>query len=111
MTNKKFGRIGDSPIAGAGTFADNKSCGVSCTGIGEDFIRNAVAYDVSARMRYQQVSLQTAVNSILTNEQRQVRGGIIAISRTGQIVMEFNTEGMSRAAANSEGLFQVRVVK
>src|SRR5690606_26487929 len=70
LTNKKFGRLGDSPIAGAGTYADNATCGVSCTGVGEDFIRNAVAYDVSARMAYRGDSLEQAVKDILGNEQR-----------------------------------------
>lgn len=111
LTNKKFGRIGDSPIAGAGTFADNQTCGVSCTGIGEDFIRNAVAYDVSARMRYQKTSVADAVSSILEGQQHQVRGGIIAISHSGQIVMQFNTAGMSRAAADHTGRFDIRVAE
>lgn len=109
LTNKKYGRIGDSPIAGAGTFADNKTCGVSCTGIGEDFIRNAVAYDVSARMAYRNDSLDTAVRDILNGKEQTVRGGIIAISHTGEIVMRFNTEGMARAAADSTGRREVHV--
>ena len=111
LTNKKFGRIGDSPIAGAGTYADNKTCGVSCTGIGEDFIRNAVAYDVAARMAYKGISAKDAVDHILSGEQHQVRGGIIAISHDGQIVMGFNTPGMSRAAADSQGRFEVHVAE
>lgn len=111
LTNKRFGRIGDSPIAGAGTFADNRTCGVSCTGIGEDFIRNAVAYDVTARILYRGDSLTKAVNDILANKERPVRGGIIAVSRTGQIVMQFNTEAMARAAADSAGRFEVLVGK
>lgn len=110
LTNKKFGRLGDSPIAGAGTYADNATCGVSCTGIGEDFIRHAVAYDVSARMAYKGDTLQKAVSDILTNQERRVRGGMIAISHAGDIVMEFNTTGMSRAAADSTGRHEVHVV-
>ena len=111
LTNKKFGRIGDSPIAGAGTYADNRTCGVSCTGIGEDFIRNAVAYDVSARMAYKGVSAKTAIEQILSSKEHQVRGGIIAVSHDGQIVTEFNTPGMSRAAADSDGRFEVHVAE
>ena len=110
LTNKKFGRLGDSPIAGAGTYADNSTCAVSCTGIGEDFIRNAVAYDVSARMAYQQVSLKVAVSAILEGQEHQVRGGVIAVSGDGQIVMQFNTTGMSRAAADAFGRHEVHVV-
>ena len=109
LTNKKYGRIGDSPIVCAGTFADNETCGVSCTGIGEDYIRNAVAYDVSARMEYRGDSLEQAVHDILHHPKRQVRGGIIAIDREGQISMQFNTGGMSRAAADSNGRFEIHV--
>lgn len=109
LTNKKFGRLGDSPIVGAGTFADNATCGVSCTGIGEDFIRSAVAYDVSARMAYRGDSLEQAVSDILAGEPHRVRGGIIAISHDGQIVMQYNTAGMSRAAADSQGRHEVYV--
>jgi beta-aspartyl-peptidase (threonine type) len=109
LTNKKYGRIGDSPIAGAGTYADNRTCGVSCTGIGEDFIRNAVAYDVSARMAYSGASLEAAVQQILNGKEHTVRGGIIAVSHNGAITMGFNTPGMSRAAADSSGRFEVHV--
>lgn len=109
LTNKRFGRIGDSPIPGAGTFADNETCGVSCTGIGEDFMRNSVAFDVSARMKYAKESVDEAVSSILTGKQHQVRGGIIAISRDGTIVMRFNTKGMARAAADSNGRHDIHV--
>lgn len=109
LTNKRYGRIGDSPIVCAGTFADNATCGVSCTGIGEDFIRNAVAYDVSARMEYRGDSLEKAVKDILHHPKHEVRGGIIAIDRAGNITMQFNTGGMSRAAADSRGKFEIRV--
>ena len=111
LTNKQFGRLGDSPIAGAGTFADNRTCGVSCTGVGEDFIRNAVAYDISARIEYRGESLSNAVESILSNKERQVRGGIIAIDRSGKVVMEFNTAGMARAAADANGRFEIHVAE
>lgn len=109
LNNKKFGRLGDSPIAGAGTFADNRTCGVSCTGIGEDFIRNSVAYDVSARIAYRGESVDDAVKEILAGNERPVRGGIIAIGNDGQIVMRFNTEGMARAAGDSSGRHDIHV--
>ena len=111
LNNKKFGRLGDSPIAGAGTYADNATCAVSCTGIGEDFIRNAVAYDMSARMAYRGVSADKAAANILSSKKHRVRGGIIAISHDGHIVMRFNTEGMARAAADSNGKHEVHVAK
>lgn len=109
LTNKKFGRLGDSLIAGAGTFADNKTCGVSCTGIGEDFIRYAVAFDVSARMAYRGDSLKKAIGDILTGKTHRVRGGIIAIDSEGKIVMHFNTPGMSRATGDSDGRHEVHI--
>jgi beta-aspartyl-peptidase (threonine type) len=111
LDNKKFGRLGDTPIPGAGTFADNDTCAVSCTGVGEDFIRNAVAFDMSARMRYQGDSVDHAAASILSNKEHPVRGGIIAISHNGTIVMRFNTEGMARAAADSDGRHEVHVAE
>ncbi|MFL2871067.1 MAG: isoaspartyl peptidase/L-asparaginase, partial [Pirellulaceae bacterium] len=111
LVNKKHGRIGDSPIVGAGTFADNKTCGVSCTGVGEDFIRNSVAYDVSARMTYMDQKIDKAVSEILNHDDYQVRGGIIGIDHRGNMTMQFNTAGMSRAAADSSGLRLVKVGK
>jgi beta-aspartyl-peptidase (threonine type) len=111
LTNKRFGRIGDSPIVGAGTFADNKTCAVSCTGIGEDFIRNAVAFDVSARMLYRGDTVKAAVHSILHDPNQTVRGGIIAVGHNGEITMQFNTEGMARAAADSDGRFEINVAE
>ncbi len=108
MTYKRFGRIGDSPIVGAGTYADNRTCAVSCTGTGEQYIRNAVAYDVSAQMRYRKSSLQDAVIDNLENRLNRGDGGIIAVDRDGNISMEFNTKGMARAAADSNGKFEVR---
>lgn len=111
LNNKKFGRLGDSPIAGAGTYADNATCAVSCTGIGEDFIRNAVAYDMSARMAYRADSADKAAADILSGKQHRVRGGIIAVTHDGAIVMRFNTEGMARAAADSGGRHEVHVAE
>lgn len=111
LSNKKFGRLGDSPIAGAGTYADNRTCAVSCTGIGEDFIRNSVARDMSARMEYLGVSADKAADAILSGKEHLVRGGIIAVSQDGQIVMRFNTESMARAAADSRGRHEVHVAE
>jgi beta-aspartyl-peptidase (threonine type) len=107
LTNKKFGRIGDSPIIGAGTFADNKTCAVSCTGIGEQFIRNAVAYNVSARLRFLNQPIEKSVQAVLNEDLKKGDGGIIAVDRDGNISMEYTTSGMARAAADSAGRFEV----
>jgi len=98
MTNKKYNRIGDSPIIGAGTFADNKTCGVSCTGHGEFFIRYAVAYDVAARMEYKNESVQEAADFIINKKLVDAKGagGLIALDGDGNVAMPFNTEGMYR---------------
>jgi beta-aspartyl-peptidase (threonine type) len=111
LVNKRFGRIGDTPILTAGTYADNETCAVSCTGTGEDFIRNAVAYDVAARMRYAAQSMDEAVDEILHTPDRQVRGGMIAIDHDGHVTMQFNTAGMARAAADSQGQWVVEIGK
>ncbi len=107
MTYKQFGRVGDSPIVGAGTYADNETCGVSATGIGEQYIRNAVAYDVSAQLKYKNVTLEEAVNDNLNRRLNKNDGGLIAIDKDGNIAMGFNTGGMARAAADSSGRFEV----
>jgi beta-aspartyl-peptidase (threonine type) len=105
LTTKRFGRIGDSPIVGAGTYADNGTCAVSCTGTGEHFIRHAIAYDVSARMAYKRVSLRQAVADVIHHTLKPGDGGLIAVDRHGHIAMDFNTAGMSRGAADSAGRF------
>lgn len=98
MTNKRFGRIGDTPIIGAGTYADNETCAVSCTGHGEYFIRYAVAYDVAAEMAYGGKSLEDAARHIIHEKlaEKGGSGGLIALDARGNIAMEFNTEGMYR---------------
>lgn len=98
-TNKRFGRIGDAPIIGAGTFADNASCAVSATGHGEYFIRNVVAFDVCARVQYRGLSLERAADEVVmeTLVAAGGDGGVIAIDRAGNIAMPFNTPGMYRA--------------
>jgi beta-aspartyl-peptidase (threonine type) len=100
MTGKRYNRIGDSPIIGAGTYADDRSCAVSATGHGEVFIRAAVAHDICSRMRFGGRSLSTAVHEVVLEElpALQGEGGVIAIDRHGEIAMEFNSEGMFRAS-------------
>ncbi len=105
-TSKKMpGRVGDSPIIGAGTYASNDTCAVSGTGIGEEYIRNAVAYDVAAQMRYANRSLEVAVTEIIQKRLMPDDGGIIAVSKDGEIVLQHNTPGMACGAANSVGRF------
>jgi len=105
MMYKKFGRVGDSPIIGAGTYADNASCAVSCTGHGEYFIRNVVAYDVAARMTYLGESLQEAADYIVMDKLAKIKasGGLIAVDREGNIAMPFNSSGMFRAYVKAGG--------
>ena len=109
ISNKKFGRVGDSPIVGAGTYADNATCAVSCTGTGEQFIRHAVAYDLSARMAYRKQPLADAVHEVLYKTLRPADGGLIALGADGTIVMDFSTGGMARAAADSSGRREVKI--
>ena len=103
MTGKRYGRIGDSPVIGAGTYADDRSCAVSATGHGELFIRAAVAHDISARMRYGGRTLAAAVREVVLVELPALggEGGVIAIDGAGAISMEFNSEGMFRASVRS----------
>ena len=100
MTGKRYNRIGDSPIIGAGTYADDRSCAVSATGHGEVFIRAAVAHDICSRIRFGGRTLSDAVREVVLEELPSLRGegGVIAIDRCGEIVMEFNSEGMFRAS-------------
>jgi len=97
-TAKRWGRVGDSPLIGAGTYADNNSCAVSATGHGEYFIRHAVAHDICARLAYQKVSLAEAAEYVVMEKLADAGGdgGVIAIDRDGNIAMPFNTEGMYR---------------
>ena len=111
LTDKKFGRVGDSPIIGAGTYANNKTCAVSCTGTGERFIERAIAFDVSARMAYKKLNVDQAVAEVFAKSLPPNTGGLIAVSHTGEISIRFNTPGMSRAKADSNGLFEVTVGK
>jgi L-asparaginase / beta-aspartyl-peptidase len=99
MTNKRFGRLGDTPIPGAGTYADDATCAVSCTGHGEYFLRYVAAYDVGARMKYAGQSLTEAADAVVLGVLRQAggEGGLIAINSRGEIAMPFNSVGMYRA--------------
>jgi len=106
MTNKKFGRIGDSPIIGAGTYANNKTCAISCTGHGEMFIRSVAAYDVSALMEYQGLSLQAAMEAVVHQKlvAMEGEGGMIGVDAQGNAAMVLNSAGMYRAMKNSLGV-------
>lgn len=112
-TNKRWGRVGDSPIIGAGTFADNRSCAVSATGDGEYFIRAAVAKDICARVQYLGKSLADAVNDVIHGELIELggEGGVIAMDPAGNIVMDFNTEGMYRAMVDTAGNLKVEIYR
>ncbi|APD88141.1 beta-aspartyl-peptidase [Alteromonas sp. Mex14] len=113
MTAKRYGRIGDSPIIGAGTYADNESCAVSATGHGEYFIRYHVAADICARMKYQNVTLEQAANTVVNDVLVEAGGdgGIIAIDGKGNIAMPFNSAGMYRASIDTEGNITVSIYK
>ena len=111
MTNKRFGRVGDSPVIGAGTFADDASCAVSCTGHGEFFIRYAVASDVAARVKYKGVGLQEAADEVIQATLRPIEGegGLIALDRQGRVAISFNTEGMYRGVIRGDGVSRVAI--
>tara|TARA_R110002072_G_scaffold31040_4_gene96246 strand:- start:2823 stop:3755 length:933 start_codon:yes stop_codon:yes gene_type:complete len=111
MTNKKFGRVGDSPMIGSGNYANNNTCAVSCTGSGEFFIRAVVAYDVSCLMEFKGLSLEEATKEVVHKRLLKIGGdgGLIAIDRQGNLALEFNTEGMYRGFKNSKGENQVAI--
>lgn len=113
MTNKKYGRIGDSPIIGAGTYANNKTCAISATGHGEYFIRGVVAHDISAMMQYQGISLEQAAKNVIQKKLTDMggTGGIIGIDNKGKVVMEFNTPGMFRATKNMKGETEIKMYR
>jgi len=113
MTNKKWGRIGDSPMVGAGNYANNETCAVSCTGSGEYFIRGVVAYDVSCLMEYKGMSLKEAASEVIQNRILKLGGdgGLIAVDANGNIAMPFNTEGMYRGCYTSEGKKEIAIYK
>ena len=109
LTNKSYGRVGDSPLVGAGTYADNSTCAVSCTGTGEEFIRNYIAARVSALMEYEGKTLQQAAEEVIHNVLKPGDGGLIAVGHDGEIALVFNSRGMFRGAADSTGRFEVGI--
>lgn len=113
MTNKRYNRIGDAPIIGAGTYANNASCAVSSTGWGEFFIRAMVAHDISALMEYKGLSLKEAAREVIQKKLPDLggTGGIVAIDNKGEVALEFNTEGMYRAHMNSKGELSIKIYK
>lgn len=113
MTNKKWGRVGDSPMVGAGNYANNKTCAISCTGSGEFFIRGVVAYDVACLIEHKEMSLEDAANEVINKRILEIGGdgGLIAIDSKGNIAMPFNTEGMYRACKSSTGKKEISIYK
>ncbi len=109
MTGKRFGRVGDTPVVGAGTYANDATCAVSCTGTGEEFIRHGVARDIHAQMAYRGTSLGDALREIVFQRLKPDDGGLIAVDKDGRIAMEYNSEGMFRAAADANGLRLVKI--
>jgi beta-aspartyl-peptidase (threonine type) len=111
MTNKKFGRIGDSPLIGIGTYANNKTCAISCTGHGEIFIQAVAAYDVSCLMEYKGLSLQEAMDIVVSEKLVNMagEGGMIGVDAYGNYAMKFNTPGMYRGGKDSEGREEVKI--
>lgn len=109
LTGKRWGRIGDAPIVGAGTYANNATCAVSCTGTGEQFMRHVIAKTVSDRMELAGESLEKATNHVVHTTLNPDDGGLIAVSRTGEIAMPYNSEGMFRGCASGAGRFEVAI--
>lgn len=113
MTNKKWNRIGDAPIIGAGTYANNATCAISATGWGEFFIRSVVAHDISALMEYKGLSIQEAARIVIHEKVAKLGGdgGVVGIDHQGNVAMEMNTPGMYRAHINSMGNLTVKIYK
>jgi beta-aspartyl-peptidase (threonine type) len=112
MTNKKYGRIGDAPIIGAGTYANNRTAGISCTGWGEFYIRAVVGHDISALMEYKNLSVAEAAQTVMNKmEKMGGDGGLIALDAKGNVTMPFNTAGMYRGTVTAEGKIQVQIYK
>lgn len=111
MTNKKYGRIGDSPLIGAGTYANDATCAISCTGHGEMFIRAVASYDVSCLIEYSNLSLQAAMDKVVNHKLKSLHGegGMIGVDGKGNHAMIFNSAGMYRAVRNSDGFSQVLI--
>ncbi len=113
MTNKKHGRVGDTPMIGAGTYANNNTCAISCTGHGEFFIRSVVAYDISCLMEYKGLSLKEACDIVVQKKLVKIggEGGLIALDAKGNIELPYNSEGMYRASKKSDGDLYIGIYK
>ena len=113
MTNKQFGRVGDSPIIGIGTYANNKTCAVSCTGHGEPFIKAVAAYDVSCLIEYKGCSLEEAMNIVVMDKLMKIdgEGGMIGVDAYGNASLIFNCEGMYRGFCSGDGKRGVAIYK
>ena len=113
MTNKRYGRVGDAPIIGAGTYAENESCAVSATGHGEFFIRWTVAYDIAALVKYRGLSVQAAADEVIHKKLAAVKGegGVIVLDTKGNFAMPFNSEGMYRGFIGADGVPKVAIYK
>jgi L-asparaginase / beta-aspartyl-peptidase len=109
MTNKRFGRLGDVPVIGAGTYANNRTCAISATGWGEQFIKHTVAHDISALMEYRGLTLQQAADEVIHRKLKKDDGGVVGVAHDGSIALVFNSEGMYRGAADSNGRFDVAI--
>jgi beta-aspartyl-peptidase (threonine type) len=112
MTNKKYGRVGDSPIIGAGTYANNLTAGISCTGWGEFYIRTVLAHDLSAMMEYKGYTVDQAAKAVIEKMGKLGGdGGLIALDKKGNVSMSFNTEGMYRGTVTEDGKIEVKIYK
>lgn len=113
MTNKRYGRIGDCPIIGSGTYANNETCAVSCTGHGEYFMRSVVAYDISCLIEYKGYSLRHACEEVVLHKLKNMggEGGVIAVDRKGNVEMVFNSVGMYRASRREDEERVIRIYK
>lgn len=113
LTNKKYGRIGDSSVIGSGTYANNNTCAISCTGYGEFFLRAVVAYDVSCLMEYKQLSLKDACQQVVMKKLVEMKGegGLIALDSAGNYEFSFNSEGMYRGAVGSDLALETYIFK
>lgn len=113
MTNKKYGRIGDSPLIGAGTYANNKTCAISCTGHGEPFIKCVAAYDVSCHMEYKGMDIEEAMKAVVHGKLLELdgEGGMIGIDAEGNVTMQFNSAGMYRGFYKSDGTKEISIYK
>jgi L-asparaginase / beta-aspartyl-peptidase len=109
LTNKRYGRVGDVPVLGAGTYANNRTCAISGTGFGEQFIRHSVAHDISALMEYRGWTLQQAADEVIHKKLNPGDGGVIGVAHDGSLALVFNSEGMFRGAADAKGRFEVRI--